>query len=123
MTKQISLRENKIKNLEEDVAKMRRNKESLEKQMKTEWDKHAKFKQKFEKELISAKKAMTDKDRELMKIKHDLKKTDQQMNSKITELRAMQKRVYEERFRREIEKKEEMDKKGIDVDRIKVWIT
>ena len=35
----------------------------------------------------------------------------------------MQKRVYEERLRREIEKKEELDKKGIDVDRIKVWIT
>jgi hypothetical protein len=45
------------------------------------------------------------------------------MNSKISELRAMQKRVYEERYRREIEKKEELDKKGIDVDRIKVWIT
>ena len=45
------------------------------------------------------------------------------MNSKVVELRAMQKRVYEERLRREIEKKEELDKKGIDVDRIKVWIT
>ena len=45
------------------------------------------------------------------------------MNSRVSELRAMQKRIYEERLRREIEKKEEHDKKGIDVDRIKVWIT
>ncbi len=123
MTKQISISESKIKNLEDDVVKMRKSKETLEKQIKSETDKHAKFKQKFEKDLINAKKAMTDKERELQKIKHDLKKTDQQMNSKISELRAMQKRVYEERYRREIEKKEELDKKGIDVDRIKVWIT
>ena len=123
VTKQISMRESKIKNLEDDVAKMRRNKESLEKQIKSEWDKHSKFKQKFEKELINAKKANTDKDRELIKLKQDLKKTDQQMNSKITELRAMKARVNEERLRRDIEKKEEMEKKGIDIDRIKVWIT
>lgn len=44
VTKQISMRESKIKNLEDDVAKMRRNKESLEKQIKSEWDKHSKFK-------------------------------------------------------------------------------
>ena len=123
VTKQISMRESKIKNLEDDVAKMRRNKESLEKQIKSEWDKHSKFKQKFEKELINTKKANTDKDRELIKLKQDLKKTDQQMNSKITELRAMKTRVNEERLRRDIEKKEEMEKKGIDIDRIKVWIT
>jgi hypothetical protein len=35
----------------------------------------------------------------------------------------MQKRVYEERIRREIEKKEEYERKDIDVDRIKEWIT
>jgi len=66
---------------------------------------------------------MTDKERELQKIKQDLKKTDQQMNSKIAELRAMKSRVNEERLRKEIEKREELDKKGIDIDRIKVWIT
>jgi len=123
MTKQINLNHNKIKNLEDDVQRMRKNKESLEKQMKTETDKHTKFKQKFEKDLISAKKAMTDKEREVIKLKQDLKKTDHQMNSKVIELRAMQKRVYEERLRRDLEKQEDMDKKGIDVDRIKVWIT
>jgi predicted nucleic acid-binding Zn-ribbon protein len=77
MTKQISQSESKIKNLEDDVNKMKRTKETLEKQIKTEGDKHARFKQKFEKDLINAKKAMTDKERELQKIKQDLKKTDQ----------------------------------------------
>lgn len=123
MTKQINLNQNKIKNLEDDVQRMRKNKESLEKQMKSETDKHTKFKQKFEKELISAKKAMTDKEREVIKLKQDLKKTDHEMNSKVIELRAMRKKVYEERLRRDIENQEDMDKKGIDVDRIKVWIT
>lgn len=31
--------------------------------------------------------------------------------------------MYEERLRKEIERKEEHDKKGIDIDRIKQWIT
>lgn len=35
----------------------------------------------------------------------------------------MQKKAYEERMRKEFEKKEEYDKKGIDIDRIKQWIT
>ena len=58
------------------MAKIRRSKENLEKQLKSDGDKHAKFKQRFEKELINAKKAMTDKERELVKLKQDLKKTD-----------------------------------------------
>jgi hypothetical protein len=35
----------------------------------------------------------------------------------------MQKKVYEERLRKDLEKQEEFDKKGIDIDRIKQWIT
>lgn len=40
----------------------------------------------------------------------------------MSELRGFQKKIYEERMRREFEKKEEYDKKGIDIDRIKDWI-
>ena len=36
MAKQISLRESKIKNLEEDVGKMRKNTENLEKKLRSE---------------------------------------------------------------------------------------
>ena len=55
---------------------MKKNKETLEKQMKNETEKFSKFKQNVSKELTTAKKAVTDKEKELLKLKHDLKKTD-----------------------------------------------
>lgn len=77
MAKQISSRETKIKSLEDDINKMKRSKENLEKQLKNDADRFSKFKQSVSKELTQARKAMTDKERELVKVKHDLKKTDQ----------------------------------------------
>lgn len=41
----------------------------------------------------------------------------------MAELRGMQKKIYEERMRKEMEKQEDYEKKGIDIDRIKQWIT
>lgn len=67
--KSIGMRETKIKNLEEDISKIRRNKETLEKQMKNESDKFSKFKLNVSKELTNAKKAMTEKDKELSKVR------------------------------------------------------
>lgn len=122
MKRQVTLKESKISKLEDDINRMKKNKETLEKQMKTESDKFSKYKQSVSKELLSARKAMTDKEREVSKLKHDLKKTDQQMQTKVHELRGMQKRVLEDRLRKEMERKEELDNKGIDIDRIKVWI-
>ena len=101
---------------------MKRNKETLEKQVKTEVEKFSKFKQTVSKELTNAKKAMTEKEREVLKLKHDLKKTDQFAQQKLSELRGMQKKIYEERYRKELEKNEELERKGTDVDRIKQWI-
>ena len=40
----------------------------------------------------------------------------------MAELRGMQKKVNEDRMKRELEKREDYDKKGIDIDRIKDWI-
>ena len=37
----------------------------------------------------------------------------------MSELRGMQKKVNEDRLRKELEKNEDYDKKGIDIDRIK----
>lgn len=90
--------------------------------MKTESEKFSKFKQSVSKELTNAKKQVSDKEKELLKLKVDLKKTDQLAQQKMSELRGFQKKVYEDRMRRELEKKEEYDKKGIDIDRIKDWI-
>ncbi len=44
------------------------------------------------------------------------------MQTKVHELRGMIRKVNEEKLRREIERREEHEKKGIDIDRIKVWI-
>jgi hypothetical protein len=44
--------------------------------MKSESEKFNKFKQTVSKDLANAKKAVSEKDREVSKLKHDLKKTD-----------------------------------------------
>ncbi len=44
--------------------------------MKSDTEKFSKLKQNYQKELISAKKAKTEKEQEVQKLKHDLKKTD-----------------------------------------------
>ena len=41
----------------------------------------------------------------------------------MSELKGFQKKVMEERMKRDQEKKEEYESKGIDVERIKTWIT
>ena len=51
MAKQISMRESKIKNLEEDVGKMRKTTENLEKKLRTEQDKSTEYKITAQKEI------------------------------------------------------------------------
>ena len=47
-------RESKIKNLEDDINKIRRSKDTMEKQMKSDTEKFTKFKQNISKELTNA---------------------------------------------------------------------
>lgn len=77
MTKQINQRESKIKTLEDDISRMKKSKDTIEKQMRNETEKFTKFKQTVSKDLAQAKRAVQDKDKEVSKLKHDLKKTDQ----------------------------------------------
>lgn len=119
MGKQISQRESKIKSMEDDINKMKKSKETIEKQMKNESEKFSKFKQTVSKDLAVAKKAVNEKEKEVTKLRQDLKKTDQLAQQKMSELRGMQKKVNEDRLRKELEKNEDYDKKGIDIDRIK----
>jgi predicted RNase H-like nuclease (RuvC/YqgF family) len=51
MAKQISMRESKIKNLEDDIGKMRKTTENLEKKLKTEQDKSTEYKITAQKEI------------------------------------------------------------------------
>lgn len=59
--------------MEEDITKYKTTKEQIEKQMKSENEKFSKFKQNVAKELTTAKKAANDKDKEVVKLKKDLK--------------------------------------------------
>ena len=51
MAKQISMRESKIKNLEDDIGKMRKTTENLEKKLRTEQDKSSEYKITVQKEI------------------------------------------------------------------------
>jgi len=55
------------------------------------------------------------------KLKADLKKSDQMVNQKINELKAIQKRALEERARKQAEEEKDFEN-GVDVDSIKDWI-
>ena len=44
------------------------------------------------------------------------------MHTKLEEMKLQQKKQYEERLKRELEKGEEESKYSMDIDRIKVWI-
>ena len=79
MAKQISLRESKIKNLEDDINRMRKNTENLEKKLRTEQDKITEYKLSTQKEISQQKKVLSEKEKEVLKLKEDLVKRDQQM--------------------------------------------
>jgi uncharacterized protein (DUF3084 family) len=88
MAKQISLRESKIKNLEDDINRMRKNTENLEKKLRTEQDKITEYKLSTQKEISQQKKVLSEKEKEVLKLKEDLVKRDQQMQTKLEELKS-----------------------------------
>jgi predicted nucleic acid-binding Zn-ribbon protein len=76
MAKQISMRESKIKNLEDDIGKMRKTTENLEKKLRTEQDKSSEYKITAQKEISQTKKVLSEKEKEVLKLKEDLVKRD-----------------------------------------------
>ncbi len=101
---------------------MRRNTENLEKKLRSEQDKSNEFKITAQKEITQTKKVLSEKEKEVLKLKEDLVKRDQIMLNKLEEMKMQQKKQYEERLKREMEKGEEESKYSMDIDRIKVWI-
>jgi predicted nucleic acid-binding Zn-ribbon protein len=87
MAKQISMRESKIKNLEDDIGKWRKNTENLEKKLRTEQDKISEYKISTQKEISLTKKNLSDKEKEVLKLKEDLVKRDQVMYTKLEEMK------------------------------------
>jgi hypothetical protein len=87
MAKQVSVRESKIKNLEDDIGRMRKNTETLEKKLRTEQDKITEYKVTTQKEISLTKKTLSEKEKEVLKLKEDLVKRDQVMHSKLEEMK------------------------------------
>jgi hypothetical protein len=64
-----------------------------------------------------------DSKKKVSKLQTDLKKADEKAQAKIAELRGLQRKAREEKERRMKEETRDNDKKGIDIDAIKDWIT
>ncbi len=92
MAKQINVRESKIKNLEDDIGKMRKTTENLEKKLRTEQDKSTEYKITAQKEISQTKKVLSEKEKEVLKLREDLVKRDQLMHTKLEELKLQQKK-------------------------------
>jgi len=97
-------------------------KEELEKAKKLDENRFFKFKQDIGKDLHSEKKKISDKEKELAKVRTDLKKVDQLAQQKIAQLKGLQKRALEEKARKAALEEKEYSGKGLDLDVIKAWI-
>jgi len=76
-----------MKNLEDDIGRMRKNTETLEKKLRTEQDKITEYKATTQKEISLTKKTLSEKEKEVLKLKEDLVKRDQVMLSKLEEMK------------------------------------
>lgn len=72
--------------------------------------------------MHNEKKKISDKEKELAKVRTDLKKVDQLAQQKIAQLKGLQKRAQEEKARKAELQEKEFQGKGIDIDLIKAWI-
>jgi len=95
----------------------------VEKARKYDENRFFKFKQAVSKDLQQEKKKISEKEKQMSKLKNELKKVDQLARQKISQLRGLQKRAQEERQRRETLEEKEYEAQGIDIDLIKDWIT
>ena len=86
--------------MENEIAKMKKERDELEKQKKYGEERFSKFKSNVSKDLQQQKKTAEDKTKAFNKLKVDLKKTDQLVHEKMAELKGLQKKVREEKERR-----------------------
>ena len=114
--------ESRLKAMEIEVAKMKKQRDEAEAQKKYGEERFTKFKSNVSKDLTTYKRTVEDKEQANFKLKTDLKKTDQLVSQKIAELKLLQKKAREEGERRRKEEEQENESKGIDIDAIKDWI-
>jgi len=75
--KQIAMQEARIKALENDLEKQKKKKEEVERLKKYDEDRFFKFKSTINKDLQSEKKKISEKDKQMNKLKNELKRVDQ----------------------------------------------
>ena len=101
--------ETRLKAMELELAKMKKQRDDLEVQKKYGEERFSKYKTTATKDISSYKKSVKDKEQTVFKLKNDLKKTDQLVSQKIQELKTLQKKAYEEKLRRQKEEEEERE--------------
>ena len=76
VARQIAMQEARIKSLEADVEKQRKIKEEVERAKKFDENRFFKFKMEINKDLAAEKKKTTEKEKQMSKLKTDLKKVE-----------------------------------------------
>lgn len=77
VAKQIAMQEARIKALENDLEKQKKKKEEVERLKKFDEDRFFKFKSNVNKDLQTEKKKASEKDKQMNKLKNELKRVDQ----------------------------------------------
>jgi hypothetical protein len=89
MLKEANKQKLKIKGLEGEIEKMKSQKVSLMRKIKEEGEKHRKWKADRAKELMQMKQSNLKKDREIIKLKRDIKRKEMLSKRKLEELSAL----------------------------------
>ena len=102
VAKQITMQEARIKALENDLEKQKKKKEEVERLKKFDEDRFFKFKTNLSKDIQTEKKKASEKDKQMNKLKNELKRVDQLAQQKISQLRGLQKRAQEDKEKRDL---------------------
>ena len=93
--------------MEIELTKMKKQRDEAITTQKYGEERFTKFKSNVNKDLITYKKTVKDKDQAVYKLNTDLKKTDQLVSQKIQELKALQKKAREDQEKRRKEEEDE----------------
>lgn len=116
MEKEFLKKTNKIRVLENDICKIRNQKATLDKKLRESDDKYRKWKMAKATELVNIKKINVQKDREINELKRKERKNKIMMESKVAELKMLQKKHKDEEMNKkkeEIKKRKTIKKTGL----------
>lgn len=73
--------------------------------------------------MAQDKKKNSEKEKQMSKLKNDLKKAESNAQQKLSQLKGLQQRALIEKEKRAKMEEQENEANGIDIDLIKAWIT